>query len=173
MGYIMAAITMMAVLGSVLHTSFNRPAGLIQEENIRSILSEQTYLVRQAALQCRVVYPRADGAGAWQSFPERGVDEFGAPIPFFRNAICPGAPTGAQAIFSAQTGNFLPPPPPGMSDWIYGKDVEGVWIQIDPTTPARDEIVTAIDRVSAQFDPNEITIDDTTGGLRLWLAKNS
>ena len=80
-----------------------------------------------------------------------------------RNLTCIGAPIAAAYMFQGANnqGRFLPPPTSGFSEWTYGNDSTGVYIQITSSGDAAG--VNALSRLANQFSPGQYTY--TTGGL--------
>ena len=168
---LMAALTFAYVNGS--RDSFSAQNAMrIGEE-----LFVQSNLIRAAVAQCTIEFQQGGGdlAPAPPALPDGVIDAndnpnnpyplnpssplnprapagiAAAPNDEVRYLTCVGAPVGEANIFQSggNQGRFLPPPPPGLSQWIYKNDANGVYIQINSLQDATAQ--QALERLLTKF----------------------
>jgi len=85
-----------------------------------------------------------------------------------RHLTCVGAPADRARIFegASNQGRFLPPPPQGLSEWVYFNDTDGVRIRITGINAAA--VISAFDRLAAKFDSCQA---EATAGCSMDISK--
>jgi hypothetical protein len=150
----------------------------------------QANLIRSAITECTLAYPGGggdlDGNGTVDAAdnpntpfplnPSGALNNALAPATTFsndnaRNLGCIVSSSAKKLIFqgSGSQGRFLPPPPPGYSEWNYANDASGVRITI--TAPASATDATAMAKLLSRFDVATCQASFAANVFTVWLQK--
>lgn len=188
--YIFMAIALLAALTY----SFTRDSRDNVSGQMANKISQELYVeintIRSAIMECALAYPAGGGDlnaddlidsadnpnNPFPLNPSDGVMNSLNPSTAFaddnvRNLACITAVDSKKMIFQGleSQGRFLPPPPPGYSEWTYANDADGVRIMITPGVTATD--VAAMARLLARFDAATCQATFTGGVFTVWLQK--
>lgn len=191
--YILIAIALLAALT----LSFMEPSGQqTQSQNTFKTISEiesQAEYIRTAIQECVILHEKGDNTidnsptgsdpGANKKFPIKPTSTHftGATPPadaddFVEYLRCPGNPgddNNHKRIFTAETGKFLPPPPPLFEKWEYYNGDDGIFFWTH-TTKSDSYLQTALAKLEEKFGKCEAdtivaggsAVDlDTDGGV--------
>lgn len=197
--YILLAVGLLAALTYSYVQDSRENYSSQQSIHLAEQLFSQINMIKSAVIQCTLEYPMGGGdtdndgsigttdnpnnpyplnpssalnasrkIGAWP-----GVSDpiAAAANDYVRNLTCVGAPAAAAYIFqgSGNQGRFLPPPPPGFTEWSYTNDSTGVFITI--TASATDAAAqSALTRIQSKFTSSQASVTGTT--LKAWIMKN-
>lgn len=179
--YILIAIALLAALTVSFMQPSSQQTSSQNSFKLTSDLASQIEFIRTNVQECVVVYSRGDitidntgggtDPGANKTFPIKPtsthlVDPVTPPSSpnLVKDLRCPGNPgdnADHQAIFSGNSGKFLPPPPALFSDWQWYNGTDGVffWIETDKSDAY---IMSALNKLDAQYGKCEADIIDST-----------
>lgn len=148
--YVLAAIFLMGVLSAGMALAFRSNGQASGQQALAAQLVAQANLVRQKISQCAVEFPAGDnGTGFHPSYPATPVSGLVSDL------ACPGAPVGANNLWTGTDGTFLPRPPTGFTAWTYVNDATSVRIQIQTNNPVGWSA--AMSQALTRFSPSEAT----------------
>lgn len=133
-----------------------------QVAELRTDVLSQLQLVRGRIIRCVINFPGGDnGTGTFVQFPA-GEDVQVSSL------TCPGAPSGADALWGGVRGAFLPLPPKNFDEWHYTLDATGVRVVLTPTSTT--QVTTAVmSQVASKFRATEVSVVD--GDLVVWINR--
>lgn len=128
MGYVLFVIALCSVVVAGLsRATINADAGRRQAE-VSDTLVQQVEIIRSKILACGIAYPAGNnGLGYRTAFPASPGSGLVADLQ------CPGAPNGAQALWSGQDGIYAPREAVGLSAWQFAHDASSMRISIEVT----------------------------------------
>lgn len=173
--YILIAIALLAALT----LSFMEPSGQqTQSQNTFKTISEiesQVEYIRTAIQECAILYDNGDNTiavgptgsdpGANIRFPikptsshfngltppaNEAADDYVEYLRCPGNPVSAGTPNNHKRIFTAETGKFLPPPPPLFEKWEYYNGDDGIFFWTH-TTKSDSYLQTALAKLEEKF----------------------
>lgn len=158
----LAIIGLLATISVYLTTVSREPILQKQVAEIRADVLSQVHLVRGRIIRCVINFPGGNnGTGNFVQFPA-GEDVLVSSL------TCPGAPSGANAMWGGVRGAFLPLPPDNFEEWTYTLDATGVRVILSPSS---DTTLTSavLSQVASKFRPTEVSVVD--GDLIVWINR--